>query len=258
MCYSNTTTATPTGSADYTLRPATLVGSQQGSDVITRTPYVFPFCPTARNLVNSAQLPNSVVNEAQRTATTCYMVGYKESIEIQISDGCPWQWRRIVVTARGNVAGLLTGPNEPVFLDTSTGEGMLRSVNNISGNRNQGSMFALFQVLFEGQNSSDWTDPMTANLDRHSFHVLSDKVRTLSSGNEQGMIRKFTTYVPLNKNLQYDDDETGETTSTTYMSVNTGEGLGNLYIFDLFRARYGNSTSNLWFSPQGKLYWHEK
>lgn len=258
MCWSNTTTATPTGSADYTLRPATLIGSQQGSDVITRTPYVFPFCPTARNLVTGPGGPNNSINEAQRTATNCYMIGYKETIEIQISDGCPWQWRRVVVRATGNVQALISAPNENLYTDTSTGEGMLRTTNALSGNRNQGSMFALFQVLFEGQNSSDWTDPMTANLDRNSFTVVSDKTRTLSSGNEQGMIRKFKSYTPLNARLQYDDDETGETSSTSYSSVNTGQGMGNLYVIDLFRARYGNTTSNLWFSPQGKLYWHEK
>lgn len=264
MCVTNTTAATPVGSADYTQRPAALIGSTQGGDTITRTPYVFPFCPTARNLIIDSTNANNMINEAQRTSTSCYMVGYKETIEIQISDGTPWQWRRIVFLARGNVGSLLSGANERLYQDASGNsppltDGMYRVVNAISGNRNQGSMFALFQVMFEGQNASDWTDPMTANLDRHSITVVSDRTRTLSSGNEQGMIRKYRSYIPLNKTLVYDDDEVGELTSSAYASVNTGEGMGNLYVIDFFRARYGASASaQLWFSPQGKLYWHEK
>lgn len=264
MISTNTTVGVPFGSSSYTAAPAILSANTynaSSTSALDRTAYTFVYCPTARDLSNSSGA-NSIVNEAQRTATDCYIVGYKENIEIQISDGCPWQWRRIVFRTKGNVSALLVGANERIYADAAassptSNDGMLRVVNALSGNRNSGSQYNLFEIIYEGQNASDWVDPMTAITDKKRITVISDTVKTLRAGNEAGTIQKYRRYYSINKTLVYNDDELGEATQTQYLT-SPSAGMGDLYVIDLFRARQGNTTSLLYFTPQGKLYWHEK
>lgn len=263
--FTNTTVASPTGGGSYTAAPAILAASTYNSSAtsaIDRTGYVFVFCPTARNLSTAGDVGNNVINEAQRTATDCYMVGYKENIEIQINDGCPWQWRRICFRTKGNVSALLSGANERIYQDASlvnppSNDGMLRVVNALSGNRNAGSQYNLYEIIFEGQNASDWVDPMTAITDKKRITVMSDTTRTIRAGNESGTIQKFSRYYRLNKTLVYNDDEAGEVTATNYLT-SPSAGMGDFYVVDIFRARFGNQNSTLYFTPHAKLYWHEK
>ena len=246
-------TAANISSGTFANSPAVLVGSNTTLDAC----YVFPWCATARDLVNSSGASNTLANVACRTSSTCYMVGLSEKIEIQVSSGTPWQWRRICFTMKGQIAAFGTTSTFAVVQETSAG--ITRAVNHLPGNRNQGSQYSLFEILFRGQNSSDWTDPMIAKTDNSRLTIKYDKTRTIASGNEDGMIRSYTHWHPMRKNIVYDDDEIGDKMTSQNFSAVGKAGMGDYYVVDIFRCRYNASTNDqLTFTPHASLYWHEK
>lgn len=248
MPYTNTTAASQQGSATYTASPAIITGGYT-----TDSPFVW--CATSRGIAtNSGGSVGTKYYAATRTASDCYMKGIAENIEIQVSDGCPWQWRRICFTYKG-IQNLL--PNATGFgLGLLTSNGQARVVNKTANN---GVRDALEEVLFKGAKFSDWFDQMTASLDNSRVTVKYDRTRTIASGNEDGVIRKYKMWHPMNKTLRYADDESGGGETTGNFSVQSKVGMGDYMIVDYFVPRIGSTSANqLSFSPQSTLYWHEK
>ena len=100
---------------------------------------------------------------------------------------------------------------------------------------------------------------MIAKLDATRIHIKYDKTRTLATSNQDGFIRKYKMYHPMNKTIAYDDDENGENMDTSFTSVDSKAGMGDFYVLDLIRSRFSASTSDaLVFNPSATLYWHEK
>lgn len=253
MCWSNTTAANVAGTT-YTNMGATLVGSNTSLDAA----YVFPWNATARDMADTTNVPNVRSAISARTSTVCYMVGLSENIEIQTNSGCPWQWRRICFTVKGDMPGAAAGTTTytPAF---ETSNGQMRVVNLLSGNRNTGAVYSLFEVLFRGQNSSDWTDCMIAKTDSNRVTIKYDKTRTIASGNEDGMIRSYKMWHPMHSNLHYNDDENGDKSTTRAGTAQGKAGMGDYYVLDIIRARIGATSSDqLVFTPHATLYWHEK
>lgn len=251
---SNLTTAGAT--TTYQVGPAILAGNTSATTTDNH-PTALLWCATARDLTNNAGNANLRVNEAARTSSTPYMVGLRDDIEIQTSSGLPWQWRRICFTYKGTLPGSGVTTTFKPYEETSIG--YTRLLNPVGGNRNGGPAYDLYFTIFAGQNTSDWFDPMVAKLDRTRISVKYDKTRTIAAGNESGMIRKYHHYHPMNHTLAYDDDESGENMSTSYLSVDSKIGMGDYYVLDLVRSRYGAATSDLMtFGPSTTLYWHEK
>lgn len=63
----------------------------------------------------------------------------------------------------------------------------------------------------------------------------------------------------MNKNLVYDDDESGEQEQGAYTSVDSKAGMGDYYVLDLVQSGTGGSTSDLFLiTANSTLYWHEK
>lgn len=243
--WTNMTAASQQGSTTYTTSPAVITGG------VSLAPLTI-WCATARDLT-----PNSgtaaPATQALRTATTCYMRGLNENIEIQVSDGTPWQWRRICFTSKTLATQLVASSSFTLYNETSLG--MVRTINQPSG----APRITLESYLFRGAVNIDWNDQIIAPVDTTRVSLLSDKTITISAGNESGSIRKFRRFLPLNKNLVYDDDESGDTESGSYLSVGSKAGMGDLFVVDIFRPRVGSTTTNqLLFSPNTTLYWHEK
>lgn len=246
---------TPTSS--YFAQPA-VIGPNTNLDVSQNAVTALLWCATARDLTDAAGNPNLRVNEAVRTSTTPYMVGLRESIEIQLTSGLPWQWRRICFTFRGPIPNL---PATSVFnYYAELSDGFRRVVNNVEGDRNSGAQYWLYELLFAGQNASDWNDPMTAKTDRTRVDIKHDSTRNLQTGNERGMIKKFNFFHPMGKTLAYNDDESGAAEKSSYYSVNSKVGMGDYYVLDIIRSRNGGnaSTDTMSFNPSSTLYWHEK
>lgn len=252
LTYSNSTSTSQSGSSVYAQAPAVLTG---GSGV----PAMFVWCATARDNVkqNPNPQPGTKFDTSTRTSSSCYMVGLKEKVEIQVADGLPWQWRRICFTFKGGptAAGTLPIQTSSFSPDLETSVGYVRLMNQLAGT----SRTSFYSLLFQGIQDTDWNDPLTAKLDNQRITVKYDKVTHITSGNEEGVIRQYSRWHPMGHNLEYDDDESGGGIATSKYSVTGKAGMGDYWVIDIFRPRTGSSASNLLaFNAESSLYWHEK
>lgn len=219
---------------------------------------VLPWIATARD--NSLQQgtgnTGTTFDFSCRTASTCFMRGIKESIEIQTSSQMPWQWRRIAFTYKNTAEALGTIPG---FYENSNGFARLM-YNVTSGSTSDATALGnLRGLIFKGRLNVDWTDYFTAPLDGQRITVRYDKTRTLASGNGVGIIRKYPTWHSMNHNIVYDDSESGQNVVPAYYSIGGKAGMGDYYIVDMFQAGRGaTSADQLSFACQSTLYWHEK
>lgn len=245
----NITAASQMGSNTFAATDAIIIGGSKSTSPII-------WCPTARDnsISNTSGNVGTILLESTRTATSCFMRGVKETIQIQVSDGAPWLWRRICFTYKGLNASMPTTTGFGLFFEQSNG--FTRCVNMTPNNAYKDTLEGL---LFKGQRNADWLDAMTAPIDPRRVTVKYDKTRTLASGNEQGMIRKFNLYHPMNKTVVYDDDENGGGENVQYFSVQDKAGMGDYFIVDYFQPRIGSTaTQQLAFSVEATLYWHER
>lgn len=246
----NITTSGQTGSLAYL----------QQSAVITASPTVLPiiWCATARD--SSANGVDGVVSDAAtRTSQTCYMRGLSEKVEIQVSDGMPWQWRRICFTYRNLTAIIpnITTAGNAFYSYLNVGNlGYTRVVNFL----HHPDQVAIFEsILFRGVKGRDWSFAHSAKVDTARVDLKYDKTITIASGNEDGVIRKYSRWHPMNKNLVYADDEAGGAMVEAYHSVSDKRGMGDYYVVDYFIPRVGAATTNqLAVNIHSSLYWHEK
>lgn len=235
-----------------TQRPAVMSG---GSLFTGAGPYMFLFCANARDNTLSIGGPaGTVSDEPTRTATTTYARGLKEAIEINTNTGMPWQWRRIVFMIKGLDALLSqqTGTASFVYEDSN---GYRRPVIEVLGNKRG----QLTSAMFDGTLGVDWSDYFGAKTDSTRISVKYDKTRTIASGNEEGMIRRYNMWHPVNQNIVYDDDETGGRESNSLFSTLGKPGAGDMYVVDMFQPRAGaTGADQLIFNASATYYWHEK
>lgn len=219
------------------------------------------WCATARNLARDGGL-NTITDLAARTSQTCYMRGLSEALRIQTNSAVPWIHRRICFTLKGDAfINTYTGdsPNVTTPYADVSGTGMKRVWQNLAVLTAPGLYGAITNVIFRGTSGKDWSDVFTAPLDTSRASIKYDRVRTYSSGNQAGFVRRTKLWHPMNKNLCYDDDEDGETNSTNYRSVEGKHGMGDYYVLDFFSPG-GTRTAGdiLTVSSDSTLYWHEK
>lgn len=216
---------------------------------------------TAQDLSHVGGGENTVAQEAARSATSCYMRGLSENIRIQTSSGLPWFWRRICFTTRGRFFenSPLDTPTQATrtFQDTSTG--MQRLYFNIDVNATPNTKNNLDGVIFKGAKGVDWNDFITAPVDTRRVTLKYDKTRTLRSGNANGTVHDAKLWHRMNKNLVYDDDETGDSESSSYLSTSSKPGMGDYYVLDIIQpGTGGTSTDAILLQTNSTLYWHEK
>nr|USZ80644.1 capsid protein [Tick-associated gemycircularvirus 2] len=218
---------------------------------------ILMWCATARD--NTVGLGGSIGNRftpETRTATTCYMRGLSEKIEMSTNSGVPWQWRRICFTYR-NPAALST--TQGFF--SESGGGYSRLLYNLTSGSTPDTqnLTNVRNLIFRGDLNTDWNNYLTAPLDNTRITVKMDKTMTISSGNQSGKLVYKSMWMPMNKNLVYDDDETGGGEIARFFSNSGKQGMGDYYVIDIFQAGIGAvSSDNLLFNPQATLYWHEK
>lgn len=241
----NVTASAPFGSTTFTNSTAVLVGGNT---------YIFPWVATARdNTIGTT--PGNVFNAADRTATTCFMRGLKERIQIQTSSGMPWQWRRICFTMKGDDITLLNESGYKLQLETSNGWARVVSNTGVASNLYN----AIAPLLFKGASGVDWNNLFNAKIDNTRVSIKYDKTTPIRSGNASGMMKEYIRWHPMNKNLVYDDDENGEKEDEAIYSVDGRQGMGDYYVIDIIAAGTGaTSTDQLSFNPSATLYWHER
>ena len=99
---------------------------------------------------------------------------------------------------------------------------------------------------------------MTVPVDRTRFKVISDTVITIRSGNDSGVFRTRNKWYPVNKNLNYGDEEIGNQMFSSYKSTTGKPGIGDIYVYDIITSLTTATDSTLLWAPSTTLYWHER
>lgn len=230
-----------------------------GPAYISNTGAFFVYCPTAQTL--DAQ--STVANQASRTASTCYMRGLSENIRIQTSSGLPWFHRRICFTQKGlspfNSIASTDTPTQAFVPYLDSTNGIERPWLNIQINNMNNTKNAMWALLFKGNVGQDWDDLIIAPLDTTRVTVKFDKTWTMQSGNNNGIVRERKLWHPMNHNLVYDDDESGDIEAASYYSTDSKAGMGDYYIVDIIQPGTGATSSDFFqIGANSTLYWHEK
>nr|QVW56581.1 MAG: capsid protein [Gemycircularvirus] len=230
-------------------------GASGPAQFTAATGAVFCWAATARDFtINTSGATGPVSYPAARTATRCYMVGLKETIEIQTSTGLPWQWRRICFTKKGPL-GLVAAPE----LETSYGEQRVLYNYNSGQSADLTDTQTLFGLLFNGTYGVDWTESLIAKTDKNRVTVKFDQTTTVSSGNASGKLFKKSMWMPMRSTLVYDDDESGMVETGSKYSTTGRAGMGDYYVVDIIKAGIGGTSSDqIQFNPCSTLYWHER
>lgn len=229
------------------------------------TGYVGIFCPTAMDLTNDANVPNTIIYDQFRTSRTCFMKGFSEHLRIQTNSGVPWYWRRICFTAKSDdflqyasgEVGLVDTSGFPAFIETSNG--MQRIWRNQTINNATNTLATWRDVIFKGTIDRDWSDILTAPVDTARVDLKYDHVMTIRSGNSNGTVKYHKNWYRMNKNLVYDDDEQGKEMKTSFQSTQDKRGMGDYLILDIIQSGVGATSSDLLSAnATSTMYWHEK
>nr|QCQ85245.1 capsid protein [Finch associated genomovirus 5] len=228
--------------------------------------HIVPWLCTARNLIQpSAGTYGDVAQDAQRTASNCFMRGLAETIRITTNSNLPWEWRRICFTFRGNTFLVPDGTTEFYRLYHSVPDGISRALPNITPSSSVSGGFPgtlglqMVRHLFAGTYGRDFADILTAKTDTNLIKVRYDKTIAITSANDVGTQRVVKRWHPMNGTLHYDDTESGSDKTTSSLSVESNMGMGDYYVVDIFKPHPSATTSDiLAFAPQSTLYWHER
>lgn len=255
--YANTNT---TGGGSVTIGPGPML-------VAGNSQYVGVWTPTGMDLnYGPGNTSNPITDSSLRTAQTCFIRGLSENIRIETSTGIPWYWRRLVFCAKDATWSLFSPNDTPTqtnngstdIVESST-NGWERLYFNQYTNAASDTITRWQRLLFRGEQNRDWTDPLTAAIDTARVDLKSDKLRVIKSGNQQGTNRSFKLWYPANKNLVYNDDESGVTEFTQAYSVNDKRGMGNMHVLDMFLPGTGAGAGDqVKLTSTSTLYWHEK
>lgn len=197
-----------------------------------------------------------------RTAETIFVRGYKERINVTVSAGATWTWRRTVFTFKGpTIRDYWLDNNQPPQYDglgDSAGATPARTIGPMIGQIST----QIRSLLYRGAEGVDWYDPFTASINTTRVSLISDKIITINPGNESGRTRTYRFWTPINKNLAYSSWENDQSEISSPYSVSSKPGVGDIYVFDQVRRETPASSAalpaQLRFSPEGVFYWHER
>lgn len=216
------------------------------------------WCPTARDLYTTTG-GNLRFKESLRTSTTCFMRGLSEKIRVQSSSGLPWMWRRICFAIRGQYFLSPSTATQVYRPYAESSAGFVRQWFNILINNDTLTSAQLNALLFKGQAGQDWNDFIIAPIDTRRVDLKFDKTWKLHSGNQSGVFTEKNLWHPMNKNLNYDDDENGTEMTDQFYSVDDKRGMGDYYVVDIVvPGKGGSATDIIDISSTASLYWHEK
>jgi len=209
----------------------------------------FLFCPSARPFQPTQN------DESDRNHKNTFARGYRETTQIRVNGGTPWRRRRITFSAKGMLGtfdSLVTGFTAEFFtLQTSSGLVRQHTVLPVA------MASAVRSVLFAGAENLDWFSPMTAKVDTSRVTLHSDVMTVINPGNATGAMRNIKQWYPLNKNLVYNDDESGAGTASASLSTQSKLGMGDFFVLDFYESALA-STDSISVLNQGTYYWHEK
>lgn len=194
-------------------------------------------------------------NEASRNLRQVFLRGISERVrwETNSTTGTPMIVRRMVVSGIARI-DLAVGVTSIVTQPTHVVDNGNHYIGLGTGQMN----INVAEVLFAGTYNRDWKDDMTARIDARRWKIHSDKSFVVRSGNQAEAIMQRRFYDPINKTLQYDDEENGFDVATSGWAAYSTQGhQQNVYI--IYQV-YNPSTATIapTVSLERTLYWHEK
>lgn len=216
-------------------------GSVTSGPITVGTGFESLFTPNARPWV-------ATDGQNMRNSQSIFVRGYKEKVQVTISGGEPWMWRRIMFTVKG---ANLWRDNPPPLYDAGGGD-MRRLVSPPQ----EAQYVILRGELFKGVEGTDWGDVLTAKVDTQHVNLLSDRTFQMNPANDTGMTRNYSLWYPINKTIVYNDDENGASKQSSYLSTVGKAGLGDIYIFDYVTSRIAGGS--ITWGVEGTFYWHER
>lgn len=219
-----------------------------GAQLLGNTRGVLLFSPNLRD--KSSGDPTS---KATRETDTIFCRGFKESITIVTNSPAAWRWRRLVFAIKGLYPALGAG-----LTGLQTSNGYVRLVPNYGSVAAATARSNVESILFRGTQLNDWISPIVAKVDTQRVTIMHDRVRTLNSGNALGRYFKHSQWYPVNKNIVYGNDETGETENGSEVSTTAKPGIGDIFVMDYFECATLAASDTLFFEPECTFYWHEK
>jgi len=213
-------------------------------------------CPSHRWLN-----PSNAEYVGLRTSTRPYIKGLHEQYYLSVNDATVWEHRRIVFAMKYTfVSSVLPNIGAQSAAADINSKRQFRDMSGTSAGNYVTLRDQCYDYIFAGVDTTDWRNPMIAKVDRTRIDVISDRKHRISSDNAVGRNKYKKFWDPINKTIQYDDEENGLSVSPSAVSVQDKRGMGNLFVFDIFYATnpVDAATSNMAVSSQQTLYWHEK
>lgn len=227
----------------------------------------FGFCCTARAINANLDAGEANVNDdATRTATRCFWKGFADNIQYQTNTGHMFLHRRIVFSFYGEEILRRESDGDIARLYALTDDGYVRAMTALHPSSVGGDdeiYDNLTTILFLGQEDVDWTDELTAPVDKRRVRLMHDSTYKIQSGNANGIIKDRRLYHSMGRTLIYNDDEAGGGKVAADLSANLRSSMGDVYILDFFKAApspAGGETPapTLTLTMQGSAYWHER
>lgn len=210
----------------------------------------FIWCATARDLRDG----ESDFKQAHRSQPAIFCVGLKETMEIQTTTDHMWVHRRIVFAIKDTYLQTdSSGPAQTAYENLSSG--WARMMKNTRGAPLNNYVTSL---IFRGRQDVDWNNYHNAPTDNTRVTILRDTKQELKSGNAQATRRVTRTWLPIRKNIVYDDDEGLSTDPKKAFSVRSKLGLGDVFVVDFFDCVTPAGAGQLVVNPCATLYWHER
>lgn len=231
--------------------PAVVQGIPAVTPIVVTGPQRSVFICSARR-----QYSGTVGLDHNRASSRTFCRGYKETALLDISGSTEWGWRRIVFAFKGDIyTGSGTATDQPFYDDPTSG--MTRSVQ---ASLSIGALAAVQQSIYEGTQGVDWQDERVAKPDRDRITLLSDKTRMLKGTTDDDHAHRFNLWYPINKDLFYNDIQSGKQTNIDYVSTQADNTIGDIYIYDFWwPANFGlTETLSMRITLQGRYYWHER
>lgn len=208
------------------------------------------WCANERDRGDPGPDPSS---EAIRASKTIFFRGVKEQVVLRTNTSVSWRWLRICFALKG-----INGFIPAIRTGVETNNGWARAMVDLSSVAAGTVRNQLESLLFEGAGGTDWVSPFSAKVDNSRVTLLYRHMRLLNSGNNNGRFFKHNQWLPVNKNIMYNDDEIGQDTNDSTRSVLSKPGIGDIFFVDFFECSSASSSDSLNFEPQATIYWHEK
>lgn len=225
-----------------------LAVNNQSYDIAAGSQQLFISAASYKERVNNS-------NEASRNLRQVYLRGVSERVrwETNSSAGLPLVIRRMVISGVARI-DLVGGVTDTTTQPTKVVANGNHFIGLGTGNMNVN----VSELVFSGTFGRDWTDAATAKIDARRWKIHSDKSFVVKSGNQAEAIMNRRFFDPINKTIQYDDEESGaDFTTSGWAAYSTQGHQQNVYIIYQVYNPSGVGVSPT-LSLERTLYWHEK